>query len=321
MAKRLDATVALGNTARVTVFNLLAPIFLVIGLGSVLQKGGMLTRDLVSGMTKLLYWVGIPAAVFHAMVTADLRGGGIGPLMLALVGTTLFNAILSWFLAPYFGVPSRSRGTYVQAAFRGNLSFIGLPLLLTVPGIPLGNAMLAFAPMVILHNAVTVVFLALSQEGASRRFGWSMVVEIIRNPIILAAAAGLAYSLTGGGLPVAADRTLGALAQMALPLALLCIGATLVSVPLKGNRGYAALAAGHKILLAPLMGFAVGRWLGLDDGAMLILLICLSCPTASISYTMAKQMGGDEGLAASAVVYSALGSMISLSAVIALFAG
>ena len=312
---------ALRNTALVTVFNLLAPIFLVIGLGAVLQKGGMLTRDLVSGMTKLLYWVGIPAAVFHAMVAGDLRGSGMGPLMLALAGTTMFNAILSWFLAPYFGVSNRSRGTYVQAAFRGNLSFVGLPLLLTVPGIPLGKAMLAFAPMVILHNAVTVVFLAFSQEGNGRRFGWSTLVEIVRNPILIAAAAGLAYGLTGEGLPVAVDRTLNALGQMALPLALLCIGATLVSVPLKGNRGHATLAVGHKILLAPLMGYAVGRWLGLDDGAMLILLICLACPTAAISYTMAKQMGGDEGLAASAVVYSALGSMISLSVVIALFAG
>lgn len=302
-----------------TVFNLLAPIFLVIGLGAVLQKGGLLSRDLVAGMTKLLYWVGLPAAVFHAMVSADLRGGGIGPLMLALAGTTLFNAVLSWGLAPYVGVSPRSRGTYVQAAFRGNLSFVALPLLLTVPGIPLGTAMLAFAPMVILHNAVTVIFLAISQEGSNRKFGWSTVVEIIRNPIIISAVAGLVFGLAEGKLPVAADRTLGALAQMALPLALLCIGATLVSVPLKGNRGHAALAAGHKIMLAPLMGYFVGRGLGLDDAAMLILLICLSCPTAAISYTMAKQMGGDEGLAASAVVFSAIGSMVSLSVVIALF--
>lgn len=303
-----------------TVFNLLAPIFLVIGLGAVLQKGGLLTRELVAGMTKLLYWVGLPAAVFHAMVSADLGGGGMGPLMFALAGTTLFNAVLSWGLAPFLGVTARSRGTYVQAAFRGNLSFVALPLLLTVPGIPLGKAMLAFAPMVILHNAVTVVFLAISQEGANRRFGWGTVGEIIRNPIIISAAAGLGVGGLGVGLPVAADRTLGALGQMALPLALLCIGATLVSVPLKGNRGHAAIAAAHKILLAPVMGYVVGRWLGLDDSAMLILLICLSCPTAAISYTMAKQMGGDEGLAASAVVFSAIGSMISLSVVIAMFA-
>lgn len=308
------------NNGRVTVFNLLAPIFLVIGLGAVLQKGGMLTRELVAGMTKLLYWVGLPAAVFYAMGSADLSDGGIGLLMMVLAGTTLFNAGLAWLLSPLFGVSNRSRGTYVQAAFRGNLSFVALPLLLTIPGIPLGKAMLAFAPMVILHNAVTVIFLAISQEGANRRFGWSTLVEIIRNPIIVSAVAGLGFGLAGAALPLAVDRTLGALAQMALPLALLCIGATLVSVPLKGNRQHAVLAAAQKILLAPVLGYLLGRWLGLDDASMLILLICLSCPTAAISYTMAKQMGGDEGMAASAVVFSAIGSMVSLSVVIALFA-
>jgi len=304
----------------VTVFNLLAPIFLVIGLGAALQKGGLLRRDLVSGMTKLLYWVGIPAAVFYAMVVSDLREAGSGLLLLALAGTTLLTALLSWVEAPWLGVSKRSRGTFVQASFRGNLSFIALPLLLTVPGIPLGKAMLAFAPMVILHNAVTVMVLAGSQEGQGRRFGADTLIEIVRNPIIIAAVGGLVYGVWGASLPVAVDRTLGALAQMALPLALLCIGATLVSVPIKGNRGHALIAAGHKVVLAPVIGYMVGHGLGLDDAAMLILLICLSCPTAAISYTMAKQMGGDEGLAATAVVFSALASMISLSVVIALFA-
>lgn len=303
----------------VAVFNLLAPIFFVIGLGALLQRGGMLTRDLVSGVNRLLYWVGLPVAVFAAMASADLRGAGVGPLLLALAGATALNAGLSWVDASWFGIKPASRGTYAQAAFRGNLSFIGLPLLLTIPGVPLGKAMLAFAPMVILHNALTVVVLAVSQGGGRTGTGARAMLEIVRNPIIIAAALGLAWGWSGWTLPVAAERTLGALAQMALPLALLCIGATLVSVPLKGNRGQAMAAAGHKVVLSPVIGYAIGLSLGLNDDGMLILLICLACPTAAISYTMAKQMGGDEGLAASAVVFSALGSMVSLSVVIALF--
>lgn len=303
-----------------SVFNLLAPIFCVIGLGAVLQWGGMLTRDLVSGINRLLYWVGLPVAVFAAMAKADLQGTGVGPLLLALVVVTLVNAGLSWMDAPWLGIKAAGRGTYTQASFRGNLSFIALPLLLTLPGLPLGKAMLAFAPMVILHNALTVVVLAASQNGGKAGVGGRVITGIVSNPIIIAAAVGMVWGVLGWSLPVAAERTLGALAQMALPLALLCIGATLVSVPLKGNRRQAFAAAAHKVILAPVLGYAAGRLLGLNDDGMLILLICLACPTAAISYTMAKQMGGDEGLAASAVVFSALGSMVSLSVVIALFA-
>lgn len=303
-----------------TVVNLLAPIFLVIALGAALHKGGLFSRELIGGVNRLLYWVGIPVAVFNAMIRADLTGAGVGPLLLAMTGATIFSALLSWFYAPIMGISQRSRGTYAQASFRGNLSFVALPLLLTVPGIPLGTAMLAFAPMVILHNALTVVLLALSQDGGGgRKAGFQAVVEIGRNPIIIAAAAGLVWGNLGVAMPVALERTLGAVAQMTLPLAMLCIGATLVSVPLRGNRIHALVAAGHKVALSPLIGYAGGRLLGLDGDGMLILLICLACPTAAVSFTMAKQMGGDEGLAASAVVYSALGSMVSLSVVIAMW--
>lgn len=303
-----------------TVLNLLAPIFSLILLGAGLQRGGMLTRDLVEGITRLLYWVGLPAAVFHAMVKADLSGAGVGPLLTAMGGVTLIMAAWSWLIAPRLRISAADRGTFVQAAFRGNLSFIALPLLLTVPGVEIGPAMLTFAPMVLIYNAVAVLVLSLSRGGSIGETSRTTVIEILRNPIMLAAGGGLLYALWIGDLPIAADRSLGALAQMALPLALLCIGATLTSVPIAGRKRAASWAAAHKVIFSPLLGYASGRLLGLDEPSMLILLICLSVPTASISYTMAKRMGGDEVLAATAVVYSALASMISLSVVIALFA-
>lgn len=303
-----------------TVINLLAPIFLVIALGAGLQRGGLMTKELVTGVNKLLYWVGLPAVVFYTLVNAQSAVGGFGGLLIAMVGATLINAALSWFDAPLLGIKPGSRGTYVQAAFRGNLSFVALPLLLTVPGIPLGRTMLAFAPMLVLHNALTVVVLAISQSSSGGNVAVRAVKEIFKNPIILAGIGGIVFSQMGWGLPVAIGKTLRALGQMSLPLALLCIGATLLTVPVSGNRRQAGAATLHKVFLAPILGYGIGRWLGLDDAAMLALLICLACPTASISYTMAKQMGGDEALAATAVVYSAVASAISLGVVIAMFA-
>lgn len=304
----------------VTVINLLAPIFLVIALGAALQRGGMLGRDLVAGINRLLYWVGLPAAVLHAMVDVGAGEREVGPLLLVLVAATLVNAGLSWLTAGKVGISPACRGTYVQAAFRGNLSFVALPLLLTVPGVPLGPAMLAFAPMVILHNTLTVVVLSISQTGMSGD-GWRRVgAVIVRNPIIIASAVGALWAALGWSWPTALGATLQALGRMALPLALLCVGAALMMVPVGGNRRHAGWAAAHKVVLSPVLGYVGGRLLGLDDATMLVLLICLACPTASISYTMAQQMGGDEGLAATAVVYSAVASAVSLGVVIAVFA-
>ncbi len=303
-----------------TVINLLAPIFLVIALGAALQRGGMLTQELVTGINRLLYWVGLPAAVIHAMVQSEVAQGGAGMLLLVMAGATLLNGGLSWLDARGLGVSNRSRGTFVQASFRGNLSFVALPLLLSVPGVPVGKAMLVFAPMVIIHNALTVIVLTASQADGGRGLGRKMMVGILSNPIIIACVIGFTLAQFRWSPLIAIDTTLGSLARMALPLALLCIGATLMMVPVGGNRRHAGVAAMHKVVLSPIFGYGLGRWAGFDDATMLALLICLSCPTAAISFTMAKQMGGDEGLAATAVVYSALASAVSFGAVIAVFA-
>ncbi len=303
-----------------TVINLLAPIFLVIALGAGLQRGGMMSAELVAGVNKLLFWVGLPAAVFHTLVEAGSSGSGFGGLLMAMAGATLIIAALGWFAGPFIGIKPQGRGTFVQAAFRGNLSFIALPLLLTVPGVPLAKAMWAVAPMIILNNALTVAVLAASQTKTGGSVAATISKQVFQNPIIIAAVGGIVFSMLGWGLPVAISTTLQALGRMSLPLALLCIGAALMTVPVRGNRSQAGIAAIHKVVLSPLLGYGLGRWIGLDDAAMLALLICLACPTAAISYTMAKQMGGDEALAATAVVYSALASAVSLGVVIAVFA-
>ena len=308
------------TVAVVTVINLLAPIFLVIALGAGLQRGGMMSAELVAGVNKLLFWVGLPAAVFHTLVETGSSSAGFGGLLGAIMGATLIVAALGWFVGPVIGITPQARGTFVQAAFRGNLSFIALPLLLTVPGVPLGKTMWAVAPMIILNNALTVVVLAASQAKAGRSIMATIAKQVCLNPIIIAAVGGISFSVLGWGLPVAISTTLEALGRMSLPLALLCIGAALMTVPVSGNRAQAGMAAMHKVVLTPVMGYILGRWLGLDDAAMLALLICLACPTAAISYTMAKQMGGDEALAATAVVYGAVASAVSLGVVIAVFA-
>ncbi|MCC5021858.1 MAG: hypothetical protein J6386_04680 [Candidatus Synoicihabitans palmerolidicus] len=120
----------------------------------------------------------------------------------------------------------------------------------------------------------------------------------------------------GGG-----DVTLQALARMALPLALLCIGAALWSVPVRGNRRLPLLTTVHKVVLSPLIGYALGHLLGLDEGgdAGGVDLPGLA-HRGHILYD-GKADGGDEGLAASAVVYSAVASGVALAVVIAGFSG
>lgn len=277
--------------------------------------------EVVAGINKLLFWVGLPAAVFHALVATSAGAGGAGTLLLVLLVATGLTAGIAWWGGPALGVRESARGTFTQGAFRSNLSFIALPLLLSVPGVPVGRVMLTFAPMLLLNNALAVWVLLASQHEAQTSMWRRIAAGVLRNPIIVASLAGLVARGLGWAPPVAVMSTLHSLGRMALPLALLCIGAALMTVPVRGNRRLPLVAAFIKVVLSPAIGYALGRALNLDGPAMLALLICLACPTAAVSHTMVKQMGGDEGLAASTVVYASLGSAVALAVVIGAFAG
>jgi malate permease and related proteins len=303
----------------VVILDLLAPIFVLIALGAVFHRAGLMPVEFIGTLNRLLYWIGLPVVVFHSLAVAEAESGQMGPLLTVLLAATAASVALAWVWSRALRVPPPGRGTFVQAAFRGNLSFIGLPLLLTVPGVPRAPAVMAMAPMLIVYNVVAVASLLASRHEA----GWSMWRpigrEVARNPIILASVAGAGWHYAGWTLPRPIERTLASLAEMTLPLALLCIGAALLTVPLRGNRRVATAAALHKVVLSPLLGYGFGRWFGVDEPALLAALLCLACPTAAVSYTMAKQFG-DEAVAATAVVISAVLSAPALAVVLAWFA-
>jgi predicted permease len=144
------------------------------------------------------------------------------------------------------------------------------------------------------------------------------VWQLVTNPLLLASGLGVAFAAVGFALPLWLHQSVAVVGQMALPLALLCIGGTLVIMPLRGKRTNAFLASLLKIGMTPLLAWPVARWAGLSSDETRIALLFLATPTAAASFTLAGKLGGDEALAASSVVLSTVLSILSLSAVLAL---
>ena len=299
------------------ILTILSPLFLTIALGAWLQRSGFFGEDFLAGANKLSYWVGLPILVVISLITAEHGEGGGGRLLVALVIGTFVSVGLAWSAARLLRVKSGSEGTWVQAAFRGNLTFIGLPIILTMPNIPRTAAILTMAPLLIVFNTISVCLLVASRHRSTGSV-WPMVTrEIFRNPVILASVLGGAVYAAGGSLWLPLERTLIQISRMAVPLALLCIGGALVTTPFRGNRRIAIAAAVFKTLLSPLIGYGVARAMRLDPGETRVVLLLMACPTAAISYTMVRQLGGDEAVAASSIVFSTLFSAIALPAIIA----
>lgn len=308
------------------VVNALVPVFLIVALGAGLRKGGFLRPGHHRNLNRLAYWVGLPCLLFHKTANASFQTGPalriFGVLFVGAAACILGAFLLSWLM----GVERRTIGTFVQASYRGNLAFVGLPVILGLAAGGAGSdaahmetvAVQALAPVVPMYNVVAVLVLLIGRKETGSGGARRLLVQFGTNPLLLACVLGILCARLDLGMPWALDRGLEALGRMALPLALIGLGASLVESGVRGRVVLSVSASVLKLLCAPLAGYLAGLWIGLSPVEMTVALVFLATPTAVSSYVLAEQMGGDEALAASSVVICTLLSVVALAVVLSL---
>lgn len=293
----------------------IVPIFAVIFLGWVARRKGMAPQAFLGPANQLVFYLAIPAMIFRAIAKSSFgtqfepRAMGI---TLACVGA---GFALAWSAAAISGMPRHRRGTFVQSGFHGNLGYIGLAVAFYF----LGQAGLVRASIIagfvmILQNFLAVVALqgAAGQPGSALPFR-QIALRMAGNPVIVSALAGILFSLMGITLPLVVDRSLSILSGLALPMALLLIGASLSFDLVRDNASGVLAICIIKLIVMPGLGMLAFRVIGLDPAHGLPGLILLASPVATLTYVMAGEMGGDQDLAVAAISVSTLLSALTLS--------
>ena len=308
------------------VLNTLAPVFLLIAIGAVMQRARFVSAGFLKEANRVTYWLGLPALLFSQLAGSFHDGSGAKVVLVAMAVATLIVIVIGYLAVWLLRIPGPSAGTLVQGAFRGNLAFIGLPIVFSLPDTPITGGMtlrsaavVVVGPMMVAYNFGGVIVLLLSQH----KLGWAMVRPFVKQlattPPLLATIAGIVFAVAGWTLPATVDRALTALGEMALPLGLLGVGGALVTAD-RGMGGKAAWAAALiKTAVSPLIGWAIGRYFKLGALELKMLMIFMATPTAVVSYTMALELKGDEKIASGSIVLSVLTSIAPLAIVLAYF--
>jgi malate permease and related proteins len=301
----------------------LLPLILILGLGFGLGKSGFLGREFLFGLNRLVFHVGLPALVVESLAVArwEAAAGGLFGVF-ALV--TLLGAGLALLFSRVMGLAREQVGAFVQASFRGNLAYVALPVLLTLfaghPERPriMALAFLVLGPSMVLFNVLSA-WVLMAGEGGRGVAGCIKVLRAVAgNPLVLASVVGMVLSLSGWGLPAPLMSGLKLVGGMSIPASLLCVGGVMALVKLGPSWKPALLASVFKVGVTPLLAWVLGRWVGLESWALMVLLVFAACPTAVASYVMAVQMGGDEAIASQAIVWSTVLCLIPLTLLLVL---
>lgn len=306
------------------ILNSIAPIFLLIGLGKILERSGFLPESFFKGLNRLVFWFALPALLISSISQAELELGILSRIVALFTLGTFCALAFAWGITRILKLPAPSTGSFIQGSFRSNGAFIGLPVIIYALGSldaeaeALGTIVLA--PVVILFNILGVIVL-LHYGTKKSSVGTSVAtffVQLIKNPLILACALGIGLNLLQLELPVFLSRSLTALGRGALPMILLSIGASLKFEKLHGAASPSLIASLIKTVAAPAFGFLLAGLFDLSTSERMIAILYLAAPAAGMSYVMAEVMGNDATLAGRIVALSTLLSAITLPIVIAL---
>ncbi|MDZ7782012.1 MAG: AEC family transporter [Halioglobus sp.] len=288
------------------------PTFGWVVLGQLLNRLGLLPESLNNRISLLAFRYGLPLMLFAGAAQVDYGELGNARYVGAGVLATLATLALSWLYSSRRGHPRARQGIFVQAAYRSNLAIIGLALAVAAYGErATGLAALPVALLTVMYNVLAVWVLGVTHGTATRLS--AMLIDILRNPLIIGIGAGIALSVSPLPVPAAMQPAGSMLTAFFLPVVLICIGGAMNLSRLYRADRFTWEACGWRLLVAPLLGLLIALALGVRDEPLGVLFLLLATPVAASSHVMVVAARGDGTLAANIVVLSTLLSVATIT--------
>ena len=302
--------------------NATVPVFLVILLGGILKKCGMMPEAFTSAVDKHVFRVALPVLLFYDIATTDLSKVFEWKFVFFCMGVTTLMFLGTWGLTVLLCRDKSIVGAFAQGSVRGSAAILGIAFVNNIYGNS-GMAPLMIVSAVPLYNIFSVMILTFSaapEEGGQASGGQDRgklirraCLNILKNPIIIGIFAGLLATVIGLKLPVIASKTLSSISATATPMALLSVGASFKGRAAIARLKPTMLATFWKLLLMPAAFFPLALSLGFRQSELVAILVMLGSPTTVSCYIMAKNMGNDAQLTSSIIVMTTILSSLTLT--------
>lgn len=284
----------------------------VIGIGWVLGRTGLLGDEAPGMLSRLCFYVATPALLFVTLAAADTTAV-LSWALLATAGSAVAVAAVFVGLAWWrWRLPKAQLTTGALAASYVNGGNLGIPVSVYV----LGDA--AYVAPVLLFQVLVMAPAGLAVLAGSLPAGgvveWRRILlQPLRTPVVIGCASGLLVAVVGVDLPALVLAPVQLVAGLAVPAALVAYGMSLHGAPRPAAGAVAGqvwLAVLLKTVGHPALAFALGRWVaGLDGTDLLAVTTTSALPTAQNVFVFAAAYGHATVVARDVILISTLVSV------------
>ena len=282
------------------IFILISPVFLLIVLGNLLRRIRVPDLSFWEVNDKLCYWVLIPALLFHFISQVSLSSEMLYIYATIVLAGFVVTFSASVLIGKLIGYPPEVWTSILQGSMRQN-AFIALAIAGSFygsEGLKIASLfMFIYVPTInIIIITTMVVSLKNTHQKDSKKAISNVFIEIAKNPFILAMIAGLLVSLLPKEKMSILIDTTELLGSAALPIMLLTIGAKIKVRDLTLKITPIIISNSLKLIILPVIVYFIASYFRLSQVEIVVAVIFASVPTATMSYTLAKQFGADDQL-------------------------
>ncbi|MDQ1080440.1 AEC family transporter [Pseudoroseomonas cervicalis] len=297
-----------------TLLNVVAPIFLLIGIGYVSARRRWISEEGLRGMTDFVFRLAMPCLLLAGATTPHPDGGATalafftGCLAAYALALLLSRLVLRMRLA--------EGGTFALNAAFGNTGMIGVPLVLAAygqAGLSQLLAIIGLHSLILLPLGTVVGEIAHSSRARIGAIAKSTFLSVLKNPIVMAVLLGFIIHQAGLELPGVARRFLETTGMAGPPVALFCLGASLIAFDARRDWPSALLCTALKLLLMPALVWLVAWGIGLPRLPTAVAVLAAAMPTGANAFFLARRYAAGADRSGATVLLSTILSVATLA--------
>jgi predicted permease len=291
--------------------NVVAPVFAVVLTGYLIgPRLGLEVRTL----SRVSYYVFMPAFVFHIISEAEVQAVVLGQMTIYISTVYIALALLGFAVAKGLKRPPEIIGMYVLIAVFSNSGNFGLSMV----AFRFGEA--ALVPATIYFIILTVIGFAIGVAAASWARGGAIgaITSVFKTPSLLAVVPAALFGTTNFEVPLFFSRITGLLADAMIPVMLVTLGVQLAEVGKPRVNLDVVMASAVRLLGGPILAAILAITFGLTGLARSTGILQASMPAAVLTVIIALEYDLVPGLVTTTVLFSTLVSLVTLTIVLTL---
>ena len=297
-----------------------AIIGFVIAVGYLVGRLHLLGDHAQFVISRLVFFVLSPALLFTVLGDADVHtlfSSLLAVSAIAAIASCLLFAAIAIFVFKR-SIPDATIGSVASGYVNANN--IGIPVAVYVLGDPAYSAPVILLQLLVLAP-ITLTILDVTTSGTVSL--GRILLQPVRNPLIIASALGVVVALTGVEIPAPVMEPFRIIGGAAVPLVLLAFGMSLAGrkllEPGSGRRDI-LLASTIKLAVMPVIAWLVAVAFGITGEHLFAVVVLAGLPTAQNIFVYAQRYERGVIIARDTILITTIGSVPVLVAVAALLA-